>query len=86
MKRDSVQHDNTPIDSLNVLTPPQAARYVGVSEAVLRLWRSRGSGPRHFKAGPKLIRYRRCDLDAWIESRLSEPRPPQPPSRNEHLH
>ena len=55
------------------LTPIQAAKYLGVSEPALRLWRSEGRGPRHFKAGEKLIRYRRADLDAWIEARLSTP-------------
>ena len=55
------------------LTPIQAAKYLGVSEAVLRLWRSEGKGPRHFKAGEKLVRYRRTDLDVWIEARLSAP-------------
>lgn len=54
-------------------TPKQAAKYVGISEAALRLWRSEGKGPRHFKAGEKLVRYRRADLDAWIEARLSAP-------------
>jgi excisionase family DNA binding protein len=58
---------------LQTLTPIQAAKYLGISEAVLRLWRSEGKGPRHFKAGEKLIRYRRTDLDAWIEARLSTP-------------
>lgn len=53
------------------LTPKKAASYLGISEAALRLWRSRGEGPRHFRAGEKLIRYRRVDLDNWIESRLS---------------
>lgn len=72
-----VDVEKTMSDPLNVLTPQQAARYVGVSEAALRLWRSRGCGPRYFKAGEKLIRYRRSDLDAWIESRLSECRPPE---------
>jgi excisionase family DNA binding protein len=57
----------------NTLTPRQAARYMGISEAALRLWRSRGEGPRYFRAGDKLVRYRRADLDMWIESRLSEP-------------
>ena len=57
------------------LTPLQAAKYIGVSDAALRLWRSRGEGPRHFRAGEKLVRYRRTDLDSWIESRLSEPTP-----------
>jgi predicted DNA-binding transcriptional regulator AlpA len=58
---------------LQTLTPIQAAKYLGISEAVLRLWRSEGKGPRHFKAGEKLIRYRKTDLDFWIEGRLSAP-------------
>jgi len=61
------------IDYQNTLTPLQAAKYVGISEAALRLWRSEGKGPRYFRAGDKLVRYRRADLDSWIESRLSEP-------------
>jgi excisionase family DNA binding protein len=56
----------------NTLTSRQAAKYVGVSDAALRLWRSEGRGPRFFRAGEKLIRYRRADLDSWIESRLSQ--------------
>ena len=55
------------------LTPKQAGKYLGVSDAVLRLWRSKGEGPRHFKAGDKLVRYRKGDLDSWIEARLSVP-------------
>jgi excisionase family DNA binding protein len=61
------------IEYQNTLTSKQAAKYVGISEAALRLWRSEGRGPRHFKAGEKLVRYRRADLDAWIEARLSAP-------------
>jgi predicted DNA-binding transcriptional regulator AlpA len=57
----------------NVFSEPQAANYLGVSAAVLRLWRSEGKGPRHFKAGEKLVRYRRADLDVWVEARLSNP-------------
>jgi excisionase family DNA binding protein len=52
------------------LTTKGAAKYMGVSEAVMRLWRAEGKGPRYFKAGEKLIRYRRADLDSWIEARL----------------
>jgi predicted DNA-binding transcriptional regulator AlpA len=58
---------------LHVLNENQAARYLGISAAVLRLWRSENRGPRHFKAGEKLIRYRRSDLDTWVEARLSTP-------------
>ena len=50
------------------LTPRQAGKYLGVSEAVLRLWRAQDKGPRYFRAGEKLVRYRRTDLDQWIEA------------------
>ena len=60
-------------DQESTLSPLRAAKYLGISEASLRLWRSEGRGPRHFRAGEKLIRYRRADLDAWIEERLSAP-------------
>jgi predicted DNA-binding transcriptional regulator AlpA len=57
----------------NTLTSKKAASYLGISEAVLRLWRSEDKGPRFFRAGERLIRYRRADLDSWIEARLSQP-------------
>ena len=57
----------------NTLTPKNAASYLGISEAALRVWRSEGRGPRFFRAGERLIRYRRADLDLWIEARLSRP-------------
>ncbi len=65
------------IELEHTLTPVKAARYLGISEAVLRLWRSEGQGPRHFRAGEKLVRYRRADLDSWIEARLSAPAAPE---------
>ena len=60
----------------HALDTRNAARYVGASEAALRLWRRRGTGPRYYTAGTKLVRYRRVDLDAWIEARLSAPETP----------
>lgn len=63
---------NEAIYQQHALTPREAARYLRVSEAVLRLWRSRGEGPQYYRAGEKLVRYRRADLDAWVTSRLSE--------------
>jgi predicted DNA-binding transcriptional regulator AlpA len=63
------------IEQESTLTPVKAARYLGVSEGVLRLWRTRGEGPRHFKAGSKLVRYRRIDLDRWVEERLIQTQP-----------
>lgn len=63
------------IEKQNTLTPHQAARYIGVSEGTLRLWRTIGKGPRFFRAGEKLVRYRQVDLDIWIEARLNTAQP-----------
>ena len=65
----------TVTEQLHTLTPRKAAQYLGISEAALRMWRSEGRGPRFFRAGEKLVRYRRTDLDSWIEARLSQPTP-----------
>lgn len=55
------------------LKEKQAARYIGVNDTTLRMWRYSGTGPRYFKPGDKLIRYRKVDLDQWINERLTEP-------------
>ena len=46
-----------------------AASYLDVADNTLEKWRVYGTGPRFYKLGRK-VRYRRRDLDAWIESRL----------------
>ena len=61
------------IEMQNTLNEREAGKYLGVSAAVLRLWRAESKGPRYFRAGEKLVRYRRSDLDSWIEERLSAP-------------
>lgn len=47
----------------------QAATYIGIAKSTLYTWRTRrpGFGPRAVKAGG-VLRYRRSDLDAWIEA------------------
>lgn len=51
-----------------------AARYLGgikkpLSERTLQRNRQIGGGPRFIRVG-RLIRYRKSDLDAWLESRV----------------
>ncbi len=53
------------------MTSKQAARYLGVCEATLRAWRADGTGPRFFRSGPKLVRYRKADLDEWVATRFN---------------
>jgi predicted DNA-binding transcriptional regulator AlpA len=57
----------------STLTTKNAASYLGISGASSRLWRADNKGPRYFRAGTKLVRYLRTDLDSWIQARLNEP-------------
>ena len=56
----------------SALSLQQASCYLGVSQAALRTWKREGKGPTFFRAG-KLLKFRKCDLDAWIETRLVKP-------------
>jgi len=52
-----------------LLTREQAAEYLGVKEATLACWASTGRyGLRVVRVG-RLCRYRKSDLDEWLESR-----------------
>ena len=52
-----------------MFTTPEAASYVKMAVQTLERFRLTGEGPMFAKLGGS-VRYRRCDLDAWIESRL----------------
>lgn len=57
-----------------LLTSEQAAQYLGVSHWTLARWRSDEypGRPPALRVGAKLLRYRKADLDAWLESRVEE--------------
>lgn len=55
--------------SQDVLKTPEAAQYVRLSKPTLERLRLHGDGPRYAKLGGA-VRYRKADLDAWLESRL----------------
>jgi len=54
-----------------ILTIDQAAAYLGIPKATLYTWRTRrvGFGPRAIKIGG-CLRYRRSELDTWIDRHL----------------
>lgn len=53
-----------------LMTEAQAAELLGFAPSTLRDWRYQGDGPRFVRVSARCIRYRRCDLDAWVESRV----------------
>ncbi|MFG3410463.1 helix-turn-helix transcriptional regulator [Streptomyces sp. NPDC048142] len=50
----------------SLMTPGQAAEYMGVAVSTLANWRCRGEGPPFVKAGKRAVRYRVADLDRWL--------------------
>ena len=55
------------------LTPAQAAVYSGFAEKTLEGWRIANTGPRYYRVGGRVIRYRRDDLDAFIQASPVQP-------------
>lgn len=55
---------------LHLLTEKEAAKILGFSIRTLQNWRHRGGGPRFVRVSKGCIRYRREDLEAWVEERL----------------
>ena len=66
------------IDSDGLLDQKQVARIIRMSTKFLEARRVRGGGIPYVKIG-RLVRYRRADIEQWIESQLhtstSTPRP-----------
>ena len=54
----------------NLLNEHEVARVTGLSVASVRRWRLMHKGPRYLKIGAS-VRYRRADLQEWLESRLT---------------
>jgi len=62
-----------------------AAAYLGVSVWTLAHMRVRGDGPAFYRLGPRLIAYRKEDIETWLQSRrcstMRDPMPgPVPPA------
>jgi excisionase family DNA binding protein len=52
-----------------LLTPPEAAAYLGVTESTLCVWRCVGRYNIQFVKVGRLVKYRKSALDAFLERR-----------------
>jgi helix-turn-helix protein len=57
----------TAFPSDELLRPVQAAMLLNVTPRCLQDWRLKGIGPRFIRMTPKLVQYRRSDLEKFIE-------------------
>lgn len=55
-----------------LLTTHQLAEYLGITTRTLERWRATRVGPAWVYAGRK-VRYRRQDVDKWLESQRQNP-------------
>jgi excisionase family DNA binding protein len=54
---------------LAMLTQSECAELLRLSERTLERFRTSGGGPKFVRMG-KSVRYRLCDVEAWIASRV----------------
>ena len=45
----------------------EAAQYLQLATSSLKYWRVKGKGPKYIRLESRSVRYRRADLDAWVE-------------------
>jgi len=59
----------------DLLTTREAALYTSINQYTLNYWRTRKHrrGPPFLKLHAHAVRYRLCDLEAFLENRLVEP-------------
>ena len=57
------------INPNQLLTDEEASELLGVKRQTLAAWRMSGRYGLPFLKIGRLVRYKRCDVDTWIESR-----------------
>ena len=56
-----------------LMTQAQAAKYLGTTVGTLNSWRHYGRNTIPYVRSGNRIRYRKSDLDTWIENNLHTP-------------
>jgi excisionase family DNA binding protein len=66
----TVEGVESPPSVSKLLTTDEVAEIIRLSPETLEQWRWLRKEIPFIRLGPKCVRYRQCDLDAWIEKRL----------------
>lgn len=65
-RKRSVPSSRPPREGAAWLLPAETAHFLDVSVQTLALWRVQGRGPKFARPMPRVVRYRRADLEAWL--------------------
>ena len=60
------------LDEDSWLSESDVAEMINVAAVTLKGWRRSGRGPKFYRLGPRLIRYRAEDVDVWLRSQAVE--------------
>ncbi len=66
-----VPPNTAPLNPADLLNEQEVADLLHVAVNTVRNWRWRGEGPRAIKLGKRAVRYRRADVDAFIEAGMT---------------
>lgn len=55
-----------------LLTTKEVAAFVGLAEYTLIRYRMDGIGPNYIHLGPRIVRYRRSDIEAWVDKMMEK--------------
>jgi predicted DNA-binding transcriptional regulator AlpA len=69
-KLDQVTRESASTTRTLLLTPEDLAEITGLSVETLAQWRSQRRGIPFIKISRNCVRYRQCDLDAWLTERI----------------
>jgi predicted DNA-binding transcriptional regulator AlpA len=70
VKLDRATRESASTASTRLLTPEDLAEITGLSVETLAQWRSQRRGIPFVKISRNCVRYRQCDLDAWLAERI----------------
>lgn len=71
MSQDKTKHNGRAPQGA-MMTPKDAARYLSLEVSTLKARRRSGTGPKFYRYSSRCVRYRRQDLDAWIELQAAD--------------
>ena len=55
-----------------IMSPKEVSEYIGIGLSTLALWRATGTGPQYIKILRRLVRYRKDEVDKWLNGQTSE--------------
>lgn len=57
------------VNAMELFTPEETAKKLGVSDTSLKLWRKNGTGLQYYRLSERIIRYMDSDIDEYLKAK-----------------